>query len=213
MENLYTLTLRSTHFYLFDTAGGALLIDAGWAGTLPAFLAELKRSDVPLSRIRYILFTHAHPDHAGLVQELKQASGARLLVHEAQLPFLPALADFHKAKGERAYRPIELGPNDMVLRGDPRTGDGRAPLHSLGIGGEVLLTPGHSDDSISFLTTSGLAFTGDLTLPGMAAEEQAETVNLSWRRLIARGATTFYPAHGSPAAREQIEQLLRASEA
>jgi glyoxylase-like metal-dependent hydrolase (beta-lactamase superfamily II) len=212
MENLYTITIRSTHFYLFDTAGGALLIDAGWAGSLPAFLAELKNSKVALNRIRYIMFTHAHPDHAGLVQEIKQASGARLLIHEVQLPFLPELAAFHRAKKDPSYVPIEVGPQDIVLRGDPRTGDGRAPLHTLGIGGEVLLTPGHSDDSISFLTTSGLAFTGDLTLPGLAEAEKAETVANSWRRLFVRGAHTCYPAHGSPASREQLEALLRQSE-
>lgn len=72
----------------------------------------------------------------------------------------------------------------------------RAVLGRIGIAGEILRTPGHSDDSVSLVLDDGSAFTGDLTPPGLAGEEDAGVVAASWRLLRAHGATRVYPGHG-----------------
>jgi glyoxylase-like metal-dependent hydrolase (beta-lactamase superfamily II) len=72
----------------------------------------------------------------------------------------------------------------------------RAVLGRIGIAGEILRTPGHSDDSVSLVLDDGSAFTGDLTPPGLAVEEDAGVVAASWRLLRAHGATRVYPGHG-----------------
>lgn len=66
MENLVTLTLRSAHKYLLETGQGKFMVDAGWAGSLPALRSQLKRFGLDLSQVRYVLITHHHVDHAGL---------------------------------------------------------------------------------------------------------------------------------------------------
>lgn len=197
---MLTLTLRSTHFYLLD----GLLVDAGWPGSLPALASRLKTYHLDLSAIRYVLATHYHPYHAGLVQELKRAVGARLILHELQRPFVPQLAALYAKKG--GYLPITVDPTDLVL-----TGDGRAALSSLGFDAQVVPTPGHSDDSISLLLAAGQAFVGDLPPPAYVGADHAPTVRASWQTLLARGAHTFYHGHAPPFTAALIRQQLAAA--
>jgi endoribonuclease LACTB2 len=191
MPNLVTITLTSTHYYLIDCLEGKLLVDTGWAGSLNRFTSELKRSKISLSEIRYVMITHLHPDHAGLTQEIKNASGARLLIHEKQIPFLPALAAFYQDRG--GYVPIQVDKKDTVL--GPSN---RAVLQSIGLQGEVLETPGHSDDSVSLVLDGSMAFTGDLTPLFMASEENVTVLKDSWAKIMERKPKTIYPAHTNP---------------
>ena len=202
MENLVTLTYRSTHSFLIDLATGKLMIDAGWPGSLPALKSQLRAYGIQPAEIRFVLITHTHPDHAGLAQELKQMAGARLILHAKQIPFLPELAASFSSKG--GYTPIVVEPTDLVLGAD-----NRKVLASLGIRGEVLETPGHSDDSVSLALDSGLGFIGDLHLPQFANDETAAALTrASWQKLLAHGVKTFYPAHGPAFPASVVERAL-----
>jgi glyoxylase-like metal-dependent hydrolase (beta-lactamase superfamily II) len=189
MENLVTITVNSTHFYLIDYGKGKLLFDVGWANLIPKFLNQLKVNKIELAEIKYIMFSHNHPDHADLVQTIKRLSGARLLIQASQIPFLSDLADY--SKNNPAFEPVVVEKADIVSP-DSRT------LHAIGIAGEIVETPGHSDDSISLVLDSGLAFIGDLPLPGYAKPENGQAVRESWARLAAHGAQTIYPGHANP---------------
>jgi ribonuclease/clavin/mitogillin len=198
MENMLTLTVNSTHFYLVDLYPGWLLVDAGWG--MPQFTAQLKAYQVPLSSIKYVLFTHHHPDHAGLIQAVRDVSGAKLIIHRAQIPFLEDLRAFYEKKGE-AYVPIRVEKGDLVS-------PGQEELAAIGIRGEILETPGHSVDSISLALDSGAAFIGDLTLPALAGEGHLGEVCQSWKKLLARGAARFYHSHTDPFAAAIIQGQL-----
>ncbi len=199
MTNLVTITIKSTHYYLLDCLGGRLLVDTGWAGSLAQFTAELKRYQIPLAGIRYVMITHHHPDHAGLTQEIKNASGARLVIHEKQIPFLKDLAAFYQDQSKGAYVPIRIEKNDIIL-----PPSNRAVLKSIGLTGEALETPGHGDDSISLVLDGDLACTGDLTPPFLAGEENAAILRDSWARVLALDPQMIYPAHGNPVPAEQM---------
>jgi ribonuclease/clavin/mitogillin len=196
------LTYRSTHNFLIDLAQGKLMIDAGWPGALPALKGQLRAYDIEPRAIRFVLLTHLHPDHAGLAQEIKQLAGARLILHEKQLPYLPELEASFKSKG--GYTPIVVEASDVVLSGETR-----AMLTKLGIAGEVIETPGHSDDSVSLVLDGGEAFIGDLHLPQFASDEAAAALTrASWQTLLAHGASRFYPAHGEPFAAGVVVRAL-----
>ena len=68
--------------------------------------------------------------------------------------------------------------------------------YGVGIAGEILHTPGHSEDSVSLLLNDGRAFTGDLTDPMMVGPENPDIVRASWLLLKDRGATQVYAGHG-----------------
>lgn len=179
---------RSTNFYVVSAGRSRLLVDLGWPGTFVTLRANLERKGVPLSEIRYGLATHYHMDHAGLAQELKLA-GVPLLVVSGQAPFIPLLKQHMKP----ADRFVDITLHDNVTI----TAEGsRAFLAKLGIDGQIVHTPGHSDDSVSLLLDNGMVFTGDLTHPAVVTEDNAGTVARSWNRLRDLGATFVYPGHG-----------------
>jgi ribonuclease/clavin/mitogillin len=197
MKNLITLTVNSTHFYLIDCNGGKLLVDAGWE--LPKFTSRLKAYQVPITQIRYVMFTHHHPDHAGLVQAVKELSGARMIIHQVQIPFLPYLQAYYENKG--GYVPIRIEKDDLVS-------PDRAALKSIGIEGVLLETPGHSQDSISLVLDSHDAFIGDLTLPDFASPDNYEQICESWKKLIAHHARLFYHSHSEPFPVTRVQSQL-----
>ena len=201
MENLVTLTIRSTHYYLIDIGQGKLMVDTGWAGSLPAMKGQLKRFGIELAQIRFVMITHHHPDHAGLTQEIKHASNARLIILEKQIPYLEDLKAFYAGKG--GYTPIQVEANDLVLKSS-----NRAELERVGVQGEIVETPGHSDDSVSLVLDTGSAFIGDLHPPDFVREEALALTCQSWKKLQRLNAGTIYPAHGAPFQLEAIQNSL-----
>lgn len=201
MENLVTITIRSTHYYLIDTPSGKLMVDTGWAGSLPTLKSQLNRYSITLAQIRYLMITHHHPDHAALTQEIKDACGAKLIIHEKQIPFLKDLEAFYREKG--GFVPIRVEKDDLIV-----SQSNRDVLKSIGLIGEMVETPGHSDDSISLVLDGDLALTGDLTPPFMAGEDNADVIRASWERVLALKPKMIYPAHGSPVPAEQVRAML-----
>ncbi len=163
-----------------------LLIDIGWPGTLGLMKANLKRMDIPLHEIRYAVATHYHVDHAGLAEELKK-EGVPLLVPDVQVDAIPLMNKW--AGREENYVPITSNGNVMI-----RCEESRQFLAEIGIAGEILPTPGHTDHCISLLLDDGSVFTGDLPPQDLAWENP--TALASWKLLREHGATRVYPGHG-----------------
>jgi endoribonuclease LACTB2 len=179
---------RSTNYWLLSAGRSRLLIDLGWPGTIATMRANLRRADVPLSEIRFGLATHYHIDHAGLAQDLKDA-GLALLMIDVQVPFVPLMK--RHIKPQDRFTEISMEGNTVIP-----AADSRALLYGLGIGGEILHTPGHSDDSVSVLLDDGRAFTGDLTDPARVGTEDPTVVRASWQLLKDRGVKEIYAGHG-----------------
>src|ERR1043166_1084769 len=178
----------STNYWVISAGTSRLLVDLGFPGTMGTMRGRLARTDIPLAEIRYALATHYHIDHAGLAQEFKLA-GVPLLVLENQLEAIPAMKQWTKPQDR--YVDITVDDNTVIS-----FAESRALLAKIGIGGEILPTPGHSDDSVSLLLDDGSVFTGDLTPPTMVTEDASDTVLASWRLLRERGASRVYPGHG-----------------
>ncbi len=178
----------STNYWVVSAGRSRLLVDLGYPGTMGTMRARLKQMDIPLKEIRYALATHYHIDHAGLAQELK-LEGVRLLVLEIQIEAIPMMNQFTKPQDH--YVDISLDGNVTIS-----FPESRALLAQLGIPGEILPTPGHSDDSVSLLLDDGSVFTGDLTPLEHAWGEAGEVVKASWCLLKERGAKRVYPGHG-----------------
>ncbi|OGO29596.1 MAG: MBL fold metallo-hydrolase [Chloroflexi bacterium RBG_16_54_11] len=194
----------STNYWVISAGRRRLLVDLGYPGTMGKMRARLKQMDIPLTEMRYALATHYHIDHAGLGQELKMA-GVPLLVMETQVAAIPLMNQFTKPHDH--YVEVTLEGNKVISCAESREVLGR-----IGIPGEIISTPGHSDDSVSLLLDDGSSFTGDLTpMIGAGGEagftgdltpleaawgEAGEVVKASWRLLWELGARTVYPAHG-----------------
>jgi len=177
---------RSTNYWVVSAGRSRLLVDIGWPGTMGRMRANLSRMGVPLRELRYALATHYHIDHAGLAQEFKH-EGILLLVLDVQVHAIPIMKTWTKPWDNY----VEITSHDNVTI----TFDESRPLLSqIGISGEILHTPGHSDDSVSLLLDDGSVFTGDLTPEAYAGHDAI--VLASWRLLREHGAARVYPAHG-----------------
>jgi endoribonuclease LACTB2 len=179
---------RSTNFWVISAGRSRLLVDLGWPGMAGKLFAEIERKDIPINEIRYGFATHYHIDHAGAAQDLKNR-GMKLVVTPEQLEAVPVMKQW--TKPDMNYTEIATADNVVVT-----LEDSRAFLASIGFAGELVHTPGHSDDSVSLLLDSGEAFTGDLTPSSLATEDQAEVIARSWRALADRGARMIYAGHG-----------------
>src|ERR1043166_9337954 len=129
---------RSTNYWVVSAGRSRLLVDLGWPGSMGTFAAILQRLDVPLAEIRFGLATHYHIDHAGLAQDLKR-SGVPLLVIDLQADAIPLMKQWTKPADR--YTEITLHDNTVIS-----CADSRAFLRGIGIAGEIVHTPGHSDD-------------------------------------------------------------------
>ena len=177
---------RSTNYWIVSAGTSRLLVDIGWPGTLATMKANLKRMDVPLNQIRYALATHYHIDHAGLAEELKR-EGVPLLVLDVQVDAIPLMTMWTKPNDNY----VEITANGNVVISFEQS---RRLLDQMGIAGEIVHTPGHSDHCVSLLLDDGAVFTGDLPPEDVAFDNPVALA--SWKRLRERGARRVYPAHG-----------------
>ncbi|MBX7235584.1 MAG: MBL fold metallo-hydrolase [Caldilineales bacterium] len=177
---------RSTNYWVVSAGRSRLLVDIGWPGTFGAMKTNLRRMDIPLDQIRFALATHYHIDHAGLAEEFKRA-GVPLLVLDVQVDAIPLMKTWTKPWDH--YLEITAAGNTVIS-----FASSRALLAGIGIPGEIVHTPGHSDHCVTLLLDDGSAFTGDLPPEDYSFDNP--TALASWEMLRRRGADTVYPAHG-----------------
>lgn len=147
-------------FLLADDDGSLTLVDAGLKNAHRKVLAALAGLGKAPGDVQRVLLTHAHPDHAGGLAGAKAATGARVLAHEVEAPFLES--------GEPPPRETTTG---RLLGRLPGGGFGRVDVAetfadgaTLPVAGglTVVHTPGHSPGHCSFLHPStGVLITGD----------------------------------------------------
>ena len=142
-------------FYIPGKSGG-LLIDTDYAGTLQAFFRALKTNHLELDDISYVMPTHCHPDHVGLMGEL-QKLGVRLLLIDTQLATVHFPDEI--LGRDKHLRYVSIDENQAtVIPCD----ESREFLRSIGIEGAIISTPSHSEDSVSVILDGGECFVGDL---------------------------------------------------
>ena len=77
------LRYGNTNTFLIRGAKGNVLVDTDYAGTLMMFYKSLKANGLTVKDINYVIATHYHPDHIGLISELT-GQGVKLIIDDSQ---------------------------------------------------------------------------------------------------------------------------------
>lgn len=170
----------------------AIVVDPG--DEVSKVLAVLEKHDL---RCRVILNTHTHIDHVGANDELKRSTGARLMLHEADLPLYDNLRVQSEWLGGVMPPPVRASVDDHVHQGDR--------ISAGAVVGEVLHTPGHTPGSLCFHIDGRepLLLSGDTLFAGSVGrtdlwggDYDQEIESIRKRLLTLDDATQVIPGHG-----------------
>jgi hydroxyacylglutathione hydrolase len=117
-----------------ESTGEAIVVDPG--DEIARVREVLDRHNL---RVRCIVATHAHIDHVGGIDKLQRATGAPVLMHEADLALYENLAVQAAWLG---VPPPKAAAVDQFLKGGDVIRAGKLAL-------DVFATPGHSPGSLS----------------------------------------------------------------
>ena len=189
---LTRLRYGNTNTFLLSGDKGSILIDTDYAGTIKAFYKSIKGLGIRISDITYILATHYHPDHMGLISELME-SGVKLILMESQKDSVHYSDGIFAKEPRLGYKPIDETRAEVIL-----FEDSRRFLEELGIKGEIIPTPSHSGDSISILLDDGTAIVGDLEpLEYLKAYEDNKMLRRDWDTLMEHHPKHILYAHAN----------------
>jgi len=193
------------HVYLLDGGDELALVDVGAGMGAEAILENVRKDGFDPARIRHLVLTHAHGDHAG------GAARFRALLGEPTVYLSEAVADHLRRGDERAVsidvaKRVGIYPPDY--RFDPcevdvelREGD-ELTFGSLRLG--VLDTPGHSDGHVSLVLDANgrrTLFAGDAVFFGGKILLQnihdcrLDRMIASLRKLRELAVTALLPGH------------------
>jgi glyoxylase-like metal-dependent hydrolase (beta-lactamase superfamily II) len=204
---------------IVDEENGTTLVDAGLPDQTEAIGAALVEAGIGVRDLRRIIFTHQDLDHVGSGAALVRQSGARVLAHSADAPYI-----------EGRLRPLK--PTPEMLEQRPQMREVLERLEPVGVdeqvengsrldlagGTQVIFTPGHTPGHISLylegskVLVAGDALTADrgyLNGPNPLATLDMRTAMQSVKRLAYLDVDTIVCYHGGVVSEGANEQLRR----
>lgn len=113
--NLYYVGSKGLASYLIVTPQGNILINSDLEANLPLIQASIEKLGFKFSDMKILLISHAHFDHDAGSAKIKELTGARYMVMDADVPVVESggKADFQYGnRAEFLYPPVKV---DRVL--------------------------------------------------------------------------------------------------
>jgi glyoxylase-like metal-dependent hydrolase (beta-lactamase superfamily II) len=233
---IHRLGNELVNFYVVEDGSRLALIDAGlpgFRGQLEEFLTGRGRT---LGDIEAVLLTHAHGDHVGVAEKVRQA-GATVHVHEADAEMARTAKPQSRERGMRPY--FRHAATWRLLITGMRLGGARTPKiasvatfaegDELDVPGRprIVHAPGHSNGHVVFhFPDRGALLAGDVivtynpltgrlgpqVMPGAFNVSSGQAI-ASLERIESLEAGVVVVGHGDPWTGGVAEAVARAREA
>lgn len=128
----------------------------------------------------------------GLVSELMK-HGVKLLLVDVQREYVGFSDEIFAREKRLEYVPVNAEKAIIIS-----CEGSRAFLKSIGIEGEIIITPSHSEDRVSLLLDDGTCFVGDLEpMEYLGAYEENGKLKADWERIMSRKPKRICYAHAN----------------
>lgn len=182
----------NTNTFLIKGTKANILIDTDYAGTLYAFYKAIKDNGIKISDIDYLLATHYHPDHIGIAGDLME-QGVKLIIMESQLPYVHYSDPVFAKEPYLNYKSIDESKGEILS-----FADASSFLFSIGIKGDIMPAPSHSEDSIIITLDDGTVIAGDLEpYEYLEAYEENDNLKADWGKLLSLNPKRILYAHAN----------------
>lgn len=225
LPRLHLLRFPVGQAYLWCDGDELTLVDAGARGAGRTIAEAVDALGHAPEDVRRIVLTHFHEDHAGGAGEFAALSGAEVLAHELDAPFIRGELPGPPPRFEEWELPIHAQAARHLPGGTPVppaavTGLSDGDVLNFGGGARVVHVPGHTDGSIAlFLPDEGVLFTGDTVaaapgggsvMPGVFNLDRPRLI-ASLARLADLDADVACFGHGDPVVGDAAAALRRAA--
>ena len=139
--NVWYVGASDVTAFLITTSAGHILLDSGFAETVPQIKQNVSQLGFKLADVKILLNSHAHSDHAGGLAELKQLTGATLMISEPDASAMAKGGKDDPQFGDRMlFAPVKA---DRLLRDGDEVKLGETTL-------TARVTPGHTKGSTTW---------------------------------------------------------------
>ncbi|MFC9278443.1 MBL fold metallo-hydrolase [Streptomyces collinus] len=225
LPRLHLLRFPVGQAYLWHDGAESTLIDAGAVGAGRAIADALTALGRAPGDVRRIVLTHFHEDHAGGAGEFAALSGAEVVAHRLDAPFVRGERPGPPPRFEDWELPLHAAAAAHLPAGEPARPPGVTAVSDgdvldFGGGARVVHVPGHTDGSIAlFLAAEGVLFTGDTVaaspvdgavVPGVFNLDRPRLLT-GFHRLAALDTDVACFGHGEPVLGGASAALRRAA--
>jgi len=201
-----------------------ILVDTGVPNSENKIIEQIEKHNIKKEDIGLIIITHAHIDHFGSANKLKELLKIPILAHQLDIEsYKKGKADISTMKLNKPlwwfFKQIIKNQKTTPFQPDILIKGGTEyELKKWGIEGKIIHTPGHTPGSLSIILQNGEVIIMDMMASGILLggiifhnrvkhppfHDNLTVLKKSFDKVLSEKGNCYYLGHGGPLDRSQV---------